>query len=101
MFRTAEREKARETKAVVPAKRTWWGGLVSPALSAGTPPPGIGRKKTEELTPEEKGKLEGYYVRIRYNDEVVTVPGCRAPGNHLDGDESFCTLVSQEVRGLR
>ncbi|EQK97655.1 histidine acid phosphatase [Ophiocordyceps sinensis CO18] len=36
--------------------------------------------------------LQGYYVRIRYNDAPVTVPGCRAPGKHLDGDESFCTL---------
>lgn len=58
----------------------------------GTPPAGIGRKKTEELTPDEKNKLDGYYVRLRYNDEPVTVPGCRIPGNHLEGDESFCTL---------
>ncbi|KAH8909613.1 phosphoglycerate mutase-like protein [Coniochaeta sp. PMI_546] len=100
MFREAGREKTRETKAaaapaaVVPAKRSWWGGLVSPALSPGTPPPGIGRKKTEDLTPEEREKLEGYYVRIRYNDEVVSVPGCRAAGNHLEGDESFCTLAA-------
>ena len=94
MFREAQQEKS---KPVVPAKRTWWGGLVSPALSAGTPPPGIGRKKTETLTPEEKAKLEGYYVRIRYNDEVVSVPGCRAPGKHLEGDESFCTLVSRTL----
>jgi acid phosphatase len=94
MFREAEREKTKPVKPVAPAKRTWWGGLVSPALSAGTPPPGIGRKKMEELAPEEKEKLEGYYVRIRYNDEVVSVPGCRAPGKHLEGDESFCTLVS-------
>lgn len=92
MFRKAEREQAKEVKAVVPTKRSWWGGLISPALSAGTPPPGIGRRRTEELTPEEKEKLEGFYVRLRYNDEVVTVPGCRAAGKHLEGDESFCTL---------
>lgn len=55
---------------------------------------GIGRSKVEELTDSQKSKLDGYYVRIRYNDEVMKVPGCKIAGNHLDGDESFCTLVS-------
>ncbi|KYK55844.1 acid phosphatase [Drechmeria coniospora] len=54
--------------------------------------PGIGRKTTADLTNSEKQSLEGYYVRIRYNDSPVTVPGCRVQGNHLPGDESFCTL---------
>ncbi|RKF79351.1 putative acid phosphatase SPBC4.06 [Golovinomyces cichoracearum] len=36
--------------------------------------------------------LAGYFVRVRYNDEVVTIPGCTQTGNHLDGDETFCTL---------
>lgn len=40
-----------------------------------------------------KGKEE-YYVRLRYNDKPVVVKGCRKPGNHLEGDESFCTMVS-------
>ncbi|RYP62829.1 hypothetical protein DL769_007157 [Monosporascus sp. CRB-8-3] len=66
----------------------------SPRAKPGNPPPGIGRKRTEELTPEERAKLDGYYVRLRYNDEVVVVPGCRAPGKHLPGDESFCTLAA-------
>ncbi|KAI1126701.1 histidine phosphatase superfamily [Nemania abortiva] len=65
-----------------------FGGRATP----GAPPPGIGRKRSTELEPHEKAKLQGYYVRLRYNDEVVTVPGCRAPGKHLEGDESFCTL---------
>ncbi|KAI2630498.1 histidine phosphatase superfamily [Xylaria nigripes] len=60
--------------------------------TSGTPPPGLGRKPTEQLTPGNKAKLKDYYVRLRYNDEVVKIPGCRAPGNHLEGDESFCTL---------
>ena len=34
------------------------------------------------------------YIRMRYNDSPVVVPGCRLPGRHLAGDESFCTLVS-------
>lgn len=51
------------------------------------------RKPTQELTAEEKAKLQGHYVRLRYNDRPVTIPGCKLPGNHLEGDETFCTLV--------
>ncbi|KAF7934288.1 uncharacterized protein EAE97_008648 [Botrytis byssoidea] len=56
-------------------------------------PIGIARKKLSDLSETERSKLDGYYVRIRYNDEVVTVPGCRPQGKHLDGDQSFCTLA--------
>ncbi|KAL8749579.1 MAG: hypothetical protein Q9199_007600 [Rusavskia elegans] len=52
----------------------------------------ITRKPTQELTSEEKAKLQGHYVRLRYNDRPVTIPGCKLPGNHLEGDETFCTL---------
>ena len=76
------------------AKTSWLGSFFPARSPVGKPPPGIGRKPTEQLTPEEKQKLDGYYVRIRYNDEPVTVPGCKKVGNHLDGDETFCTLVS-------
>lgn len=55
---------------------------------------GIGRRPTSELSPAEKAKLDGYYVRIRYNDKIMTVPGCRRPGNHLEGDETFCTMAA-------
>ena len=59
------------------------------------------RKPSSTLTPEEQRRLEGYYVRVRYNDRPVVIPGCKAPGNHLPGDESFCTLVSREgIRAL-
>lgn len=54
---------------------------------------GIARKITDELNATERQKLKGHYVRIRYNDRPVVVPGCKIPGKHLDGDESFCTLV--------
>lgn len=37
---------------------------------------------------------EGWFVRVRYNDKVVVPKTCRKPGNHLEGDESFCTMVS-------
>ncbi|KAI3336728.1 histidine acid phosphatase [Xylariaceae sp. AK1471] len=71
---------------------SWAPSFASQKTTPGAPPPGIGRKQTEQLTPQEKAKLQGYYVRLRYNDKVVTVPGCRAPGKHLEGDESFCSL---------
>ena len=54
---------------------------------------GISRKATDELSATEKQKLNGHYVRIRYNDRPLIIPGCKLPGNHLEGDESFCTLV--------
>jgi acid phosphatase len=66
----------------------------SSAPKPGTSPPGIGYKRTSDLSANEKQTLQGYYVRIRYNDQPVTIPGCRSVGNHLEGDESFCTLVS-------
>jgi acid phosphatase len=72
----------------------WLASFFPNSAKAGVPPPGIGRKPTETLSQREKKKLEGYYVRLRYNDEPVAIPGCKLAGNHLEGDESFCTLVS-------
>jgi hypothetical protein len=59
----ASAESRAEVPASVPAKRTWWGGVLTPATSPvapGMPPPGIGRKRTEELSATEKAKLDGY-----------------------------------------
>ncbi len=53
---------------------------------------GIARRPFSDLADAEKRKLDGYYIRVRYNDKVMTVPACRKPGNHLEGNESFCTL---------
>ena len=58
---------------------------------------GMARKKMYELTIAEKERLKGHYVRIRYNDRPIVVPGCKLPGKHLDGDESFCTLVGASM----
>ena len=55
---------------------------------------GISRKSIDELNEQEMEKLNGYYVRLRYNDRPIIVPGCRPQGKHLDGNESFCTLVT-------
>lgn len=67
-------------------------GKAKESLSPSLQTEGIGRKPLDALSPSEKTKLENYYVRLRYNDKVMTVPGCKAPGKHLEGDESFCTL---------
>lgn len=52
----------------------------------------IGRTPLSSLSPSQLSSLEDHYVRIRYNDRVVKVPGCASVGNHLEGDDSFCTL---------
>ena len=54
---------------------------------------GISRRPVTELSPSEKQKMDGFFVRVRYNDRPIMVPGCRPPGKHWQGDESFCTLV--------
>ncbi|KAL2164686.1 hypothetical protein VTH06DRAFT_3903 [Thermothelomyces fergusii] len=73
-----------------PAGAGWWTSI----LGSPRAPASIGRRPMAELTDAERERLSGYYVRIRYNDEPVTVPACRLPGNHLAGDESFCTLAA-------
>ncbi|KAI0534650.1 histidine phosphatase superfamily [Xylaria digitata] len=88
---------AKGTTSNMASSRPSWFALLAPWTSlfgtrAAPPPPGIRRKQTDQLHPYEKARLQKYYVRLRYNDEVVTIPGCRVPGNHLEGDESFCTL---------
>ena len=54
---------------------------------------GIARKKLDELSQTERDRLKGFYVRLSYNDRPMTIPGCRLPGKHLEGNEGFCTLV--------
>lgn len=49
-------------------------------------------KKSEMLTKAERKSLDGYYVRLKYNDKLVLIPACAAEGNHRPGDESLCTL---------
>jgi len=52
----------------------------------------IARQRVDNLPASERPKLDGYYVRIRYNDKPITVPGCKPSGKHLESNESFCTL---------
>ena len=37
---------------------------------------------------------QGWYVRVKYNDEPVVVSGCKAPGSHLPGNPAFCTMTA-------
>lgn len=76
-------------------KKPWYSFLLgsTDATPKSSQPTGIARRPMSQLADTERQKLNGYYVRIRYNDRVKTIPGCKLPGNHLDGDESFCTLV--------
>ncbi|KAF2103848.1 phosphoglycerate mutase-like protein [Rhizodiscina lignyota] len=84
--------------ALPAAKQTqsWWSSLFGSTKSIRNAsvlkPEGMSRKTVDELTENERQKLNGYFVRVRYNDRVMTIPGCKNAGNHLEGDESFCTL---------
>jgi acid phosphatase len=90
MFRHSDSRKHAEVMDVTP-KQSWFSGLFG--VSAKATQVGIGRQRLEQLSDGDKAKLDGYYVRLRYNDKVMSVPGCKSAGKHLDGDESFCTLV--------
>ena len=60
-------------------------------------PTPIGRRPIAALSDNENSRLDEYYVRVRYNDRPVSIPGCRAPGMHLAGNDKFCTLVSLPI----
>ncbi|PWY86826.1 histidine acid phosphatase [Aspergillus heteromorphus CBS 117.55] len=62
------------------------------ASSPGAPP--IGRMPTDALSARQQEALAPYYVRLRYNNQSLVVPGCRAPGRNWRGDERFCTLAA-------
>ncbi|TVY29285.1 putative acid phosphatase [Lachnellula hyalina] len=71
---------------------SWFGRIFGGSPIASQGPVGIARKKVKDLQESDRSKLDGYYVRLRYNDKVMTVPGCKPAGKHLEGDPSFCTL---------
>lgn len=85
------------SKPPKPVKQSWFGWFNKQATTPtneNSKQVGMARRKLEELSDAEKKKLDGYYVRVRYNDRPMYIPGCALPGNHLDGDESFCTLAA-------
>ena len=82
------------------SRASWWNRIFG-STSEGTPerPKSIGRTQVDALTPEQRAELDDYYVRVRYNDKIMRIPGCKAAGKHWDGDASgsFCTLVGPPV----
>lgn len=70
-----------------------YGGSPDSAPAEEPAPAGSARRPLAQMSEDEHRRLQGFYVRLRYNDRPVTIPGCKAQGKHYDGDESFCTLV--------
>ncbi|KAL4893671.1 phosphoglycerate mutase-like protein [Aspergillus ambiguus] len=65
----------------------------SSSLDRHPPPSETARVPLESLPESARQKLQTHYVRLRYNDRPVRIPGCAAkPQNHLPGDDTFCTL---------
>jgi acid phosphatase len=63
------------------------------AVSKQPSPSETARAPVSSFPEETRDTLRKHYVRIRYNDRPVRIPGCAAKAeNHLPGDETFCTL---------
>uniref|UniRef100_A0A093UUT6 Putative acid phosphatase SPBC4.06 n=1 Tax=Talaromyces marneffei PM1 TaxID=1077442 RepID=A0A093UUT6_TALMA len=65
------------------------------APSSQTPSPlsSVARVPLSDLDESSRETLRKYYVRLRYNDRPMRIPGCVSKtANHLPGDDSFCTL---------
>jgi acid phosphatase len=58
----------------------------------GLKPERMARKPLTDFTAAQRDELKDFYVRIRYNDKIMQVPGCKTEGKHLEGDTTFCTL---------
>lgn len=66
---------------------------MQPADNAVKPPSETARKPLSNFPESARSTMKAHYVRIRYNDTPIRIPGCAAkPENHLPGDETFCTL---------
>jgi len=76
--------------------QSWWSSIFGRTKDI-VDGEGIARKPMDQLTDGQKRTLRGYYVRIRYNDKIMQVPGCKQEGKHLEGDTTFCTLVGFDV----
>ncbi|GAM87440.1 hypothetical protein ANO11243_054640 [Dothideomycetidae sp. 11243] len=71
-----------------------WSRIFGPPSATLTPPTNS-RTPLNSLPASDRAALDGFYVRIRFNDRVVSVPGCAAAGaHHPNGDASLCTLAA-------
>ncbi|TFB00823.1 hypothetical protein CCMA1212_007305 [Trichoderma ghanense] len=91
LFRSSDKPPSSSSPSSTSSSSWWPSSFFSPNKQH---QPSISRKPTPALTPAEREKLEGYYVRLRYNDQPVTIPGCKPDGKHFPGQESFCTLAA-------
>jgi len=91
LFRAKQSSTTPSSPAVATGLSSWWSSLFGPAKDILTPPPSS-RTPLTQLAEKDKEALGGYYVRMRFNDRVMTVPGCKAAGKHYENDESICTL---------
>lgn len=65
----------------------------APSEPAPKPPSETARMPLSSFPDSARRTMQTHYVRIRYNDEPVRIPGCASkPRNHLPGDDTFCTL---------
>lgn len=85
-------KKAGITAAAAPPQSAGlWERIFGPAQNI-LKQPKSSRTPLVDLSEAERQGLEGFYVRIRYNDAVMSMPGCRPVGKHYKDDESLCTL---------
>lgn len=68
--------------------KTWWSSLFGSKAASNS------RTPIRDMSAAEKQSLDGYYVRLCYNDRPMVLPYCRAAGRHLEGDEGLCTLTA-------
>lgn len=69
-------------------------GFFSNLLGSSSATSSTARTPLADLPPTtRKSMQEKHFVRVRYNDRPLLIPGCAAkPENHLPGNETFCTL---------
>lgn len=96
LFTRAEADQSSDEAS--PKKTT---GFLSGLLgSSSSPAPSLAKPSTLARTPLSdipdtlrKPMQEKHYVRVRYNDRPMRIPGCAAKfENHLPGNDMFCTL---------
>ncbi|KAI9755486.1 MAG: hypothetical protein M4579_004277 [Chaenotheca gracillima] len=72
-------------------QKSLWSSLFGSFLT-GSQSDAIGRRCVDEMNENERTVMNEYFVRLRFNDRPLSIPGCKPAGNHLEGDESFCTF---------
>ncbi|KAF2639123.1 phosphoglycerate mutase-like protein [Massarina eburnea CBS 473.64] len=77
-----------QSKETTPQPLSRWPSL---SLSRQSHRP-ISRTPTSQLSEAQKSRLQNYYVRLRYNNRSLAIPGCKVAGKNWNGDEAFCTL---------